>query len=451
MKQSAFTIMTPIDRTQVGELDALLDEIGDDVDDNPHLRFDQLDNLHYASFVTVAVDGTDPYLLFEGNVDGPSGAFLDQLVDKAGDAIDTIYRHCVDYPEAGTLDRDAVLAYLKAHDIGANAFYVGWPGRTVGEIRREQQLREHIEAFVDAHEVSLREQPADVVRQRIQGDISDDKSMRWAVTPASQPFLVKNGTNVVRLLAVPAGVTFLMLGKAALGRSGRRAGMVSRLVLLGMAALVGYLARRLRSEEAADDRENRTRPDWESTYASSRQRLASIARREDFLSQNHLASVTRIKEGWFRLLTLRVVLWAINLVARVSANKGSLGGISSIHFARWVIAPGGKHLVFLSNFDGSWQSYLSDFIDLAARGLTAVWTNTDNEIGFPRTRWLLLDGARDEARFKAYARYSQLRTRVWYCAYPDLSMANIGNNMRLRDQLCEPLDTEGAEAWLRRL
>lgn len=452
MKQSAFTIATPIKLGQVDQLDSLLDGIGDDIDHNPHLRFEKLDGLHYASFVTVAEHGIDPYLLFEGSVDGSSGAFLKQLINKAPGAVDTIYHHCADYPEAGTQDSKAVMAYLNAHDIGANTFYVGWPGRTVDLIRREQQLRERIEAFLDEQEDSgLRQQAADVIRQRIQDDIAADPTMDWAATATPQPFLVRNGTNVVRLLAVPPGATLLMLVKAAFGRSSRQAAMASKLVLLGMAALVGYLARRLRSEETADDREKRKRPDWEITYARSRHRLAPIARREDFLAQNHLASVTRIKEGWFRRMTLRGVLWAVNFVARVSANKGSLGGISSIHFARWVVDPSGKHLIFLSNFDGSWQSYLNDFIDLAAQGLTAVWTNTDNDIGFPCTKWLVLEGARDEPRFKAYARYSQVRTRVWYCAYPDLSVPNIGNNMQLRDQLFEPLDPAGAEAWLRRL
>jgi hypothetical protein len=122
-----------------------------------------------------------------------------------------------------------------------------------------------------------------------------------------------------------------------------------------------------------------------------------------------------------------------------------------IHFARWVITPDGRHLIFLSNFDGSWESYLNDFIDLAASGLTAVWTHTDNAVGFPRTRWLVREGARDEARFKAYARFSMVPTNVWYSAYPDISVANIDNNMRIRADLVAPLDRSATEAWLRRL
>ncbi len=37
---------------------------------------------------------------------------------------------------------------------------------------------------------------------------------------------------------------------------------------------------------------------------------------------------------------------------------GFLGTIGTIHFARWVTMPGSRDLVFLSNYDGSWESYL---------------------------------------------------------------------------------------------
>ncbi|MBV8455159.1 MAG: hypothetical protein JO122_00915, partial [Acetobacteraceae bacterium] len=61
---------------------------------------------------------------------------------------------------------------------------------------------------------------------------------------------------------------------------------------------------------------------------------------------------------------------------------GFLSDIGTIHFARWVTPPGTRDLLFFSNFDSSWESYLEDFITLAHAGLTGVWSNS---IGFPRS------------------------------------------------------------------
>jgi hypothetical protein len=170
---------------------------------------------------------------------------------------------------------------------------------------------------------------------------------------------------------------------------------------------------------------------------------------EDRQLQNHLTSVTEIKPGWLRLTTLRVVLASINLVAKLVATKGDLSGIVTIHFARWVILPGNKRLLFMSNYDGSWENYLGEFIDHASVGLTAVWSNTrlGKERGFPDTQWLALrGGSRDEQRFKAFARNSQLAELIWYSAYPDLSVKNIGNNRTIHEGL---FSTTNPSEWLK--
>ncbi|HSH61869.1 MAG TPA: hypothetical protein VK988_19920 [Acidimicrobiales bacterium] len=455
MRQSAFTILTHVKAEVVADLERLLTEIGDDIDENPHLRFADLDNLHYASLFVVADGASDPYLVFEGNIDGRPREFLDMLLERARGGVDKIYRHCVDYPVAGAQDRAVVLDYLEAHDIGANTFYVAWPGWTVDDICKEQALRDHIERFIDDQEgADLRQRLPQDIRQRIADYVHGEATMAWARTARSRPFLVKNGKTLLRLCLAPPALGVLWVLKAARsGASTRRRRFLGRAILVSILGLAGSTVRQLRKEEIEDERRDRLRvPDWQTTYArwTEEEELPGIVRREDVKVQNHMVSVTRIKEGRFRLQALRLVLWAINLIARLTANKGSLGGISSIHFARWVITPDDKTLLFMSNFDGSWERYLNDFIDLAAEGLTAVWTNTDNAVGFPRTKWLVTAGARDEARFKAYARFSMVPTHTWYSAYPGLTVSNIDNNMRIRQDLFASLDPAAAEAWLRR-
>ena len=122
-------------------------------------------------------------------------------------------------------------------------------------------------------------------------------------------------------------------------------------------------------------------------------------------------------------------------------RPGYLDTINTIHFARWVLLPGANRLMFFSNYGGSWESYLEDFIAKAASGLTGVWSNTE---GYPRTRWLFLDGARDGDRFKRWARRQQVPTLFWYSAYPDLNTARIRINSQDQARHCGRHGKRGA-------
>ena len=164
--------------------------------------------------------------------------------------------------------------------------------------------------------------------------------------------------------------------------------------------------------------------------------------------QNQLTHLVEIKPGWFRLLTLKAVLAAINLLARFTYNQGTLGTITTIHFARWVFIDNNRRLLFFSNYDGSWESYLGDFIDKANLGLTGIWSNT---VDFPRTRFLVLDGATDEEPFKAWTRNHQIPTQVWYSAHPYETVRNILDNVQLRNGLERNLNDAALRDWLRLL
>jgi len=87
-------------------------------------------------------------------------------------------------------------------------------------------------------------------------------------------------------------------------------------------------------------------------------------------------------------------------------------------------------------------------VDRSSNGLTAIWSHTQE---FPRSRWLVLDGAADEENFKRAARRRQVPSHIWYSAYPGLTLENIKNNAAIRAGLFAPLDAASAQAWLRRL
>ncbi len=169
---------------------------------------------------------------------------------------------------------------------------------------------------------------------------------------------------------------------------------------------------------------------------------------EDFVAQNQFSALGYIKPGWFRRLTVLCILMAIDYGTRHIFNKENLAGVKTIHFARWVIIDELRRVIFASNYDGSLESYMDDFIDKVAWGLNAVFSNG---VGYPKTSWLIFNGAKDEQAFKDYIRVHQIPSQVWYSAYDHLTALNIANNAKIRAGLYRNLSETEAEEWLRLL
>ena len=361
--------------------------------------------------------GSSSLLVLESNFDGDLDEYLVALLAVAESWLTRLFACC-----AGGLSRTAsaaeLTAYLRAHVVRPAAYHIGNVGRSVTRIRQEHELKEQLAAYIDAR-ADAGERPSTGAAawtmldrgRRARGDLS------WVESPHARQTLVERALPWARLIT--AGLLALLFA----------AGLVP--VLLTWLVI-------LRWHEARDAPMPPTDLDVE--------HVRRLAAQEDHIVQNHLASLTVVKPGWFRALTLRVVLWAANLVARTS-TKGTLSGIPSIHYAHWALVDRGRRLLFLSNFDGSWESYLDDFIDKASPGLTAIWTNT---VGFPRTRFLVGGGARDGVSFKAFARWQQTPAAIWYSAYRDLTVQQIDSNSTLREGLAVAPRGAALADWLRR-
>ncbi|WP_207538261.1 hypothetical protein [Sabulicella rubraurantiaca] len=174
--------------------------------------------------------------------------------------------------------------------------------------------------------------------------------------------------------------------------------------------------------------------------------LREMVRREDWVAQNHMGSIVLIKPGVLRSIIIRAGHLGLGLVLRVVATDGYLGTMRTVHFAHWAFLNNGSRLLFFSNFDHSWDSYLDDFIEKAAGGLTLAW---GCGVGFPPTRFLIYDGARHGRRFKNWALASRAVSRFWYSAYPTLTVDQIERNNRIADGLRRPeLSEVEARAWI---
>jgi hypothetical protein len=167
---------------------------------------------------------------------------------------------------------------------------------------------------------------------------------------------------------------------------------------------------------------------------------------EDYDVTNQFSAMGSLKPGLVRLLTTTLVLKSVNYGARHITRPGRLGRIRSIHFARWVFVAGTQRMIFCSNYDGSVESYMDDFINKTGFGLNASFSNG---IGYPKTNWLVRDGCVDERNYKEYLRRHTLPSQVWYKAYPGLSAIDLERNTRLRQGLeRSAMTNEQARQWI---
>lgn len=374
----------------------------------PNAPFGQVRTLHFASFVVFDDDTRPALLVFENNYEGDLGNHLTVMLAQASPSLHQIFSCCGDYNFSGPVNARALADYLLGHAVYPAAYHIGNVGRSPQRVREELAFRKMLCDRLDA-----RLHTGDYPRSRkeayelLNHETDASGKLEWARSPHARQALAERIAPWARLIGIAVC-------------------LVSGLLLLLPITVVALLifAAVLRTKERGDHQMRPTDLDPD--------HVRRLTTQEDNRVQNHLASITTVKPGVFRHTLLRVVLWGANLIARTSTH-GSLSGIPSIHFAHWALI-GDDRLLFLSNFDGSWESYLDDFIDKASIGLTGIWTNT---VGFPRTRWLVLEGARDGVAFKAFARAQQTLTAVWYSAYPDLTVQQIDAHSTLREGLAD--------------
>jgi hypothetical protein len=414
MSHTILTFVAKVNPARVSELATLLDEMETDPRHNPHVPFGALEKLHFASLVIFPDDTFGPYLVFENNFDGELEPYLADLWQHAGPGLHRIYGHCLEYDGRGAPDRERLLAFLRARVVRPNAWHIGNVGRSAVRIQREAQLRAELEEFLDRDSGGTDRSPA-TLRQRIQEFVRRTPALSWAEQQAGPrlsaaerigPWARLVGVGLLALLLLPVILPLLIVYLVVLRRRERTDPVVI--------------------EPPAQDH------------------IRRLAAREDNAVQNHLANMSYVKPGAFRGMTIRAILLLTNLVARVS-TKGKLSGLTSLHFAHWALIDDGRRLLFLTNYDGSWENYLDDFIDKASIGLTGIWSNTVN---FPRTRFLVLGGAQDERRFKTISRRNQVYSNVWYSAYDQLTVQAIDNNSTIREQMFGHLDDETTRRWL---
>jgi Dyp-type peroxidase family len=463
-----------------------------------------LDKTNVVHFMSLALlkDGADRYLSFELSVDGDLNQAIDALTNALGkpleDLLDTVA------PES----RGARAAFLKARvvTLASSLFgntgldFNGLPGISVARKAREQALAEASQGLIDdylQHSIGDGQRPAHIlnlVRYGIKHDrnahLTPERTRRiealeqveregldaTTLVPSRQRLGLSTFRKVARLagvwkilrspdawpITVPLGVVFavamtgfwrLLDVLAWLGSgfwaSSNWVPLASGigLSIIGALAVTGSIAAILALVFWVVLR-HREKTDPISSSAASSAHMERLLRSENHAGyiQSHILAVGDLKPGWFRVFTHVLGLWGIKQVVANYFRPGFVLNMGTIHYARWWRLPGTRKVAFYSNYDGSWESYLEDFIARARWGQTAAWSNWQ---GFPKTRGLVFEGAADGDRFKRWVRTQQQATGFWYSRFPKLSAENIRRNNLIQDGFEHAQTDDEAADWLR--
>jgi hypothetical protein len=423
--QSNFMVAAPIAPGREDGLRSLLAtmNLGPGVVDpcNALLPFVRFERLHVARFVILHDETLDDlaligetfpdapvWLAFLGDCDGSAESLLAEFVAHASIGLMQIFGHCQGF------DRNTDLnAWLRSHSATPAAQYINWVGRTVKQIREEAALHAALREYCLNDAVTFARQTPAQIRRLLAASVRQNGPK---LTPPAATPIAWRASQLGNLIGVPLSLLALF-----------------PLLLLYAPFFLWKLRQRETTDAVIAPR-------------STPEHVHALSVLEDHDVTNQFSAFGSVKPGKFRLWTLIFVFWVLNFSTRQIYTRGRLARVGTIHFARWVFMDNRRRLLFCSNYDGSLDSYMDDFINKVAYGLNLVFSNG---VGYPRTNFLLGLGAQDELKFKYYLRRHQVPTQVWYKAYPGLTTADLARNTQIREGL-ERREMTDAEArhWL---
>jgi hypothetical protein len=308
--QGALCFVVPVAADRRGRVDDLVRTMGPRI----AAAFRRTTTLHFARFAVLppplGMDGNehgDASLVFEAHYDEPDGEHYADLAHAAQDVLEEIYAETLDPPPKGSLDGAGLEAYVKRHYVATAARFLSHPGLPAARIAKDAALRKRIDAWLDAKDPRTFPSEA-VLVAALREELADDVAEAAAIPegrgmpPAWVGSAIFNGC-----LYVPVAVLGTLLR-----------GLVRPLELL------------------VDPKGDPRSP---VPLREGSPRMARLMAQEDWpgMVQNALTHVVPLKAGAIRRFVIdtvfRVVGVYVDLVARY---EGRLGGVTSIHFARWL-------------------------------------------------------------------------------------------------------------------
>ena len=394
VRQQALTVVLPVRHGERAELERALEAMRAEL----CARFGGVESLHFARFAVIPerTGAEDARLLFESSFDGTFAMHSRELRRELGAELDRLLEHCE--PALGATGFEA---RFRLGARRAAAFFSAHRGRSAREIKDDGRLRAGLARFLKQERASL-----------------------LTLAPGA---------------IVERARVFLGLGRCSGARSHDGPGTDrggSRSLLVEAAALAPMIARAALSD--VSDVFHALWTDQRLDAGGLDEKLAQLTPRAG--TQQALTHVVELKPGRFRRRALAAALRFVDAWFR-SHPQARFG---TSHFARFVDLGDGR-LAFLSHHDGSLEAALGALVERSATLATLVWSHTQ---GFPASLGPLVGGARDESRFKHWARVKCLPAPVVYGAYPELSLLDVRRGAELRAILAGHLDDARARRAL---
>lgn len=482
-EQSMFLILASVTSgAKKDDVDALISQLGHPA--TPVIRdaLTQSEIVHFCSLSTIESDDRLD-IIWELTVDGKIPNALATIVGRIGEYIRPVFAH------AGYDNGDDLTAFLMRHIVtlhgkpwGATGLnFKGTGAFPISTIEKQERFTRFVEKALadflgyDAHRGSHPMLALDHVRRILSQDrillISGTAAQKSLMDEAKEEdfdayHLVPEGAELElsrfqnltpmqglihfvksrdsAMILVPITIFWAIYAALSLPIHGVLGGIV-----LALASFAGATATFLFAIAifllVIRTAEKRDVPN--DSQASLRQ-IREMEKHENVpgFAQNHLMAVGTLKPGLLRTLTHTLALWGIRVVIQSKFRPGFVKNMGTIHYARWWRLPGTNKAAFFSNFDGSWESYLEDFVTRASFGMTAAWSNWQ---GFPPTKFLIFKGATDGGRFKRWVRTQQQVAPFWYSRFPTLTTDHIRNNALIHRGVAKAHTNSEAEEWLR--
>lgn len=470
MDQGFVTVLMPFDAGRAAAVEAEIDrQLGNPMRDAVARPLNERAVVHFMSLLVVPAEPGGPAnLLLEASVDGTAEAGIDAIADDLEGPLGKVLQ-AAGIQGPGSL-RDKLLGHMlvlgQAWWETLGLPFAGTPGAQCKRIRQEAELARRLHGILQGLPADL---PPFERLQAARDVLWLDGTFKWAFAPEVAPCLKaapdSGLTPLVRSFfgdAIPPRsfdalaamrtiacialeflatigwplllIFVLLVVGASLFMSVIEALLLAGGLYLVLSILVVLRLRRLEIRNTPVDKEP----------ASGA--VQSVMQHEGFAAQNLLFSVSKLQSGLLRRFTLRLSFFSVGLV-KYFCRPGFLGANRVIHFARWLVVPGTDQMLFLSNYDGSWQGYVGDFVinTAGAKGVTSIWGNC---LGFPSTRNLFDDGAADRDRLVRWARRQQRPVHGWYTAYPGITTDRVRANAAIRQGLANATSAQDARDWL---
>ena len=445
VQQSGMLILTDIEPTNEKALGQTLENIGARLTQPLNVPFDKTKTVHYAAWMILpGINSPDPKqpsgparLAFETNYDGDLEDHLKDLVANCRQELDEVYGFSPGYPPKGSAAA-SVEAFLvdnyrrTSSSIDTFAHYVALPGRSLEDIKNAIAVYDEAKDFID-NPLNKNSDPNKIQSSLInyfRGN-AQEKPARFPMMQRGLRGLFVWNMTVLTLLCLVVPILlfvspWLCWLRGLKGLSAIGMWVLTILCVMPLIYNLRWIAITLIGRYF-EDKEQRSPEPFDPTGHPAKYRGLDLGR------QNHICTYATVKPGWFRMYLLKRALWIGPVLFKYFFILGKLDQMSTIHFARWTLI--GRQLIFCSNYDGSWSSYLSDFSD-EAWGVNLVWGNT---IGYPETKFIVWRGAHDLEGFETQAAEHYAPAPVFYSAYRDRSLVNLLRYVEFRDKLLEEM------------